>query len=103
MEHPLSVSLLLWVGVASAQPTIGLVQLAPANLEGYVLFAPLPSFNTYLIDKCGREVHQWNSAYRPGDAVYLLDDGTLLRTGNVNNPDFGSGGKGGIIQKLDWE
>lgn len=85
-----------------AQPTIGLIEVDAANQDGYVLFAPINSFNTYLIDKCGREVHQWNSAYRPGDAVYLLDDGTLLRTGNANNPVFGSGGKGGVLQRLDW-
>lgn len=88
--------------VLRAQPTIGLIEVDPANQDGYVLFAPINSFNTYLIDKCGREVHQWNSAYHPGDAVYLQEDGILLRTGNANNAAFGSGGRGGVLQRLDW-
>jgi hypothetical protein len=47
-------------------------------------------------------MHTWNSNYKPGQAVYLLEDGTLLRTGNKNNSTFNAGGKGGIIEKYDW-
>jgi hypothetical protein len=35
-------------------------------------------------------------------SVYLLPDGTLLRTGNANNTTFTAGGKGGVIEKIDW-
>lgn len=85
-------------------PTVGLIQRSPGSLDdGYVLFAPIISTTTYLIDKCGREVHHWNSAYQPGQSVYLLEDGSLLRSGIVSNPVFNSGGgQGGIIEKLDW-
>jgi len=48
--------------------------------QGYVLFAPLHSTTTYLIDKCGRQVHNWKSAYKPGQSVYLLPNEDLLRT-----------------------
>jgi hypothetical protein len=34
--------------------------------------------------------------------VYLLEDGDLLRSGNVISPFFNAGGKGGVIQRLDW-
>lgn len=84
-------------------PTIGLIQHDPGSFdEGYVLFAPMGSKKTYLIDKCGKEVHSWTSIYKPGLSVYMLPDGNLLRTGCVNNPYFTGGGNGGIIEKLDW-
>ena len=86
----------------SAQ-TVGLIEHQTGTLDdGYVLFAPNTANTTYLIDKCGKAVKSWNSAYKPGQSVYLLDDGTLLRTGNANNTTFNAGGKGGIIEKMDW-
>lgn len=54
------------------------------------------------MDKCGKQVKTWSSAYPPGQSCYLLPDGTLLRAGNVNNAIFTSGGHGGIIEKFDW-
>jgi hypothetical protein len=60
------------------------------------------STTTYLIDKCGKQVKTWPSTYRPGQSVYILPDGNLLRTGNTNNTTFNAGGKGGIIEKIDW-
>src|SRR3982751_1014125 len=94
--------LLLISSTLKAQPTVGLISNQAGNVPGYILFAPLSSDTTYLIDKCGKLVHQWNSSYHPGDAVYLLENGALLRTENVNNSTFTSGGKGGRIELLDW-
>lgn len=85
-----------------AQQTVGLFSKAPASEDGYVLLAPNLSQNTYLIDKCGRKVHEWNSAYTPGFSAYLLEDGSLLRTGYMANKDFSVAGSGGIIQQFDW-
>src|SRR5205814_5277043 len=82
--------------------TIGLLLQDPGSLDGYVLFSPIPSNNTYLIDKCGKLVHSWSSTHHPGQSVYLLPDGNLLRTGSTNNIVFTSGGNGGIIEKFDW-
>ncbi|WP_338409640.1 aryl-sulfate sulfotransferase [uncultured Flavobacterium sp.] len=83
--------------------TIGLTQHSTGTLDsGYVLFAPTGSTSTYLIDKCGNQINSWPSNYRPGQSCYILPDGTLLRTGNTNNTTFTAGGKGGVIQKLDW-
>lgn len=87
----------------SFSQTIGLIQHDNTSLDnGYVLFAPINSTTTYLIDKCGKQVTTWNSAYRPGQSVYILPDGTLLRSGKVNNSTFTAGGNGGIIEKIDW-
>ena len=45
-----------------AQRTLGLLNYQIPNTSGYVLFAPITSTNTYLIDKCGEKIHQWSSA-----------------------------------------
>ncbi|MBK9726614.1 MAG: aryl-sulfate sulfotransferase [Saprospiraceae bacterium] len=94
---------LILIGQIKTQTTIGLTQHSTGSLDnGYVLFAPIGSNNTYLIDKCGKQVKTWASTYKPGQSCYILPDGTLLRTGNANNSTFTAGGKGGIIQKIDW-
>ncbi len=53
---------------------------------------------TYLIDNCGREVHSWTSSYNPALAVYLLENGELLRICRVTYPALG-----GRLEKLDWD
>ncbi|MCW3126771.1 MAG: hypothetical protein JWO03_2429 [Bacteroidetes bacterium] len=85
-----------------SQTTVGLLQSNSAE-DGYVLFAPMQSDTTYLIDKCGRRIHQWGSMHAPGMSVYLLPDGSLLRSGNVSNANFHTNGSaGGLIEKYDW-
>jgi hypothetical protein len=87
-----------------AQPTVGLIQHDDASLDdGYVLFSPLSSKNIYLIDKCGQQMKTWSSLYNPGQSVYLLSDGTILRPGKIGNTAFTAGGNGGIIEKIDWD
>jgi hypothetical protein len=83
--------------------TVGLINYQNGNTPGYVLFSPTTSTATYLIDKCGNKVHEWNSTYRPALASYLLEDGSLLRTGQLDNANFDEGGSGGIIEKFDWD
>lgn len=74
-----------------------------AGAGGYVLFSPLLSGTTYLIDRAGRVVHTWQSDYAPGVSSLLLDDGHLLRTARRNGtPAFGNGGEGGRIQEFGW-
>lgn len=89
----------------AAQPrTVGLMQNdASKAFGGYTLFAPLRALTTYLIDNEGRLVHSWQSNFTPGNSVYLLENGHLLRTGNVNSRVFTSGGAGGRVQEYDWE
>jgi hypothetical protein len=83
----------------------GLLQNEPGAFEGYTLFAPLKQPTVYLIDIEGRVVHRWDNGLRPGNSVYLLPDGRLLRATHVDDnpvfgkPDFG----GGRIQILNWE
>ena len=94
----------IWIGLnqANAQ-TVGLIQHDAGSLDdGYVLFSPINTTTAYLIDKCGRQVKTWNSAYKAGQSAYLLENGTLFRTGNTNNTTFVAGGQGGIVEKIDW-
>ena len=83
------------------QPTVyGTGAAAP----GYVLFSPLLSTATYLIDKNGKVVHAWDGDFAPGASVYLLDDGHLLRPArDPDLPFFTGGGQGGRIQEFTWE
>ncbi len=85
--------------------TVGLIMHdSTASFNGYTLFAPLPSKVTYLIDNEGYLVHSWNSSYEPGQAVMLLEDGSLLRTAFVKNTNpFTAGGAGGRVEKIDWD
>jgi hypothetical protein len=82
--------------------TMGLFLQTSEAFNGYTLFAPSASRNTYLIDNCGKLVHQWHSDYTPGLSAYLLPNGDLLRTGRIASP-FNGGGSGGLIERISWE
>lgn len=86
------------------EKTIGLIKHESGSLdEGYILFSPLECKTTYLIDKCGRKIHSWQSNYSPGLMGYLLPDGSLLRAGTVNDTLIKKGLNGGIIEIINWE
>ena len=55
-------------------------KFALSSLSGYVLYSPLSSGTTYLLDTEGRPVHTWESDYAP-HSLYLLPNGNLLRPG----------------------
>lgn len=87
-----------------AQNTIGLTHYESDNADGYVLFSPMTSTKTFLIDKCGQKVHEWNtSLHRPALSTFLLPDGTLLKTGKLNNTVFDEGGSGGMLERFSWD
>ncbi len=96
------ICLLLLCSISKGQQTVGLFTQTPSSQDGYVLFAPISSDSTFLIDKCGYQVHLWTGTHHPGQSVYLLPDGNLLRPGNVGNTVFTAGGNGGVIEKFDW-
>lgn len=75
----------------------------PANLPGYVLFEPMISDTTYLIDRAGQVVHVWRNDHAPTSAC-LLADGHLLHGARLPDaPRFYGGGQGGRIEKLTWD
>ena len=63
------------------------------TISGQILFAPMDSTTTYLIDNTGAVNHTWSSSYLPYLSVYMLDDGTILRTIEIS---FGRAAHGGI-------
>ncbi|UCF68282.1 MAG: aryl-sulfate sulfotransferase [Acidobacteriota bacterium] len=81
----------------------GILQTSARAAEGLVLFAPLLSYTTYLIDKNGDVVQTWESDHAPGASAYLLDNGHLLRCGQHARPAFHRGGHGGHIQEFSWD
>lgn len=97
------VSLSLLSIQAFSQITVGTISNGPDAVNGYTLFSPNPSNDVYLVDNCGYVVNQWSTPYQPALSAYLLDDGSLLRTGQLNNPVFTQGGSGGQIQRYDWD
>ncbi|MCJ2164290.1 MULTISPECIES: aryl-sulfate sulfotransferase [unclassified Pseudodesulfovibrio] len=72
---------------------------------GYTLFAPIGGTETYLVDMQGSIFKKWTSKDTSAGAVYLLNNGNLLRTvspakGEVRTPFEGKGVNGGIIQEV---
>jgi hypothetical protein len=102
LKSLLIIAVLFGSNLLNAQQTVGLFFNTFESYNGYTLFAPLTSTTTYLIDNCGEKVHDWVSAYKPGLSVYVLENGTLLRTRNTTNSTFTVGGSGGGIEMLDW-
>jgi hypothetical protein len=71
--------------------------------KGYTLFAPKQNTMTYLINNEGRIVHQWTaSKYPPGQSVYLLENGNILRTCMTKGQLSTGGGEGGRVEEYNW-
>ncbi len=79
---------------------MGLFQNDEDAYDGYTLFGN--SVYTYLIDNCGELVNTWLTDYKSGHAIHLLENGNLLRAGQVDG-DFIAGGRGGVIEIFNWE
>lgn len=74
------------------------------SYKGYTLFAPKQNSMTYLINNEGRKMHEWKSStYPPGQAVYLLENGHLLRACMIKSQLGTGGGEGGRIEEYDWD
>lgn len=93
--------ILISSGFTFGQQTVGLFSNESSSYNGYTLFNSMGSTTTYLIDNCGTKVYEWNSNYRPGASVYLLENGNLLRTNRLDSTAFSFGGQAGGIEILD--
>ena len=81
----------------------GLVVNTPQASPGYTLIAPFGGQKTFLIDLQGNVVHEWVMTDKPGQAAYLLEDGSLLRSVKIPNQRFNvRGGPAGRIQRIGW-
>ncbi len=89
---------------ATQTQTVGLFVNDSRAWDGYTLVAPKHYGSTYLINNKGRVVHTWSgSRYEPGQAVYLLENGHLLRPCMIKGPLSSGGGEGGKIEEYDWD
>jgi hypothetical protein len=83
---------------------MGLIVNTTKAYDGYLLFAPKQYTATYLIDNNGRLIHKWSaSKYPPGQSVYLLENGHLLRSCMTKGSLSSGGGEGGRIEEYDWD
>ncbi len=73
------------------------------ELAGYILFAPILSSTTYLVDRGGTVVHSWESDPPPAHSIYLLDNGNLLRCAQIPDHPVFPGSYGGRIQEFSWD
>ncbi|MEZ4857079.1 MAG: aryl-sulfate sulfotransferase [Gelidibacter sp.] len=92
---------LFFIFAINAQNTVGTITNTTNAFNGYTLFTS--QTETYLINNCGEVIKQWTSNYPPGNSVYLLEDGSLLRACNIGNTAIAFGGTGGRIEKYDWD
>ena len=84
-----------------SQNTVGVITNTSQSYNGYTLFTS--HTETFLINNCGQVIKQWNSTFNPGNSVYLLENGNLLRTGRTNSTDIVFGGQGGVVELYSWE
>ncbi len=110
MKAYISLSYLFFLSILSvAQNTVGIIAIDNTKtFEGYNLFFPHNANTVYLVDNCGEVVHDWvgDSDYRPGNMVYLLENGDLLKCSRFFNPTLDSiwaGGGGELVELLDWD
>lgn len=103
ITNTLKVLFILLPLLAYSQNTVGTITNNTGTFNGYTLYAPAASTTTYLINNCGEVVNQWVSTCNPGNAVYLLENGNLLRAGKISNPDVNFGGVGGKVELFDWD
>ena len=70
-------------------------ELGIIPIDGQILYSPMYTTGTYLIDSDGNINHTWSSNYVPGAAVWWLGNGTILRTILTGvYPGFGGAGGG---------
>lgn len=104
-----SILFLLLFKTAEAQHTVGLLSYNPDKAyEGYNLFFPDNQEKVYLLNNCGEIVNVWEDAvgFRPGSAVYLQDNGDLIKCKRhvfSNMDPIWAGGGGAIVEILDWD
>ena len=90
-----------------AQQTTGVLLNEAGASDTLTLLSPADTDVTYLLDKQGTVVNQWQASARPGMVAYLLSDGALVRTAAPNGQD-GNGsilahGAGGLIERWNWD
>ena len=74
-----------------------------AATPGITIVTPCHGTGVYLIGMKGEVLHQWETEFPPGNYAHLLPNGNLLWAGQTPQGPSPGGGKGGVIQEIDWE
>ena len=88
---------------AQGQNTVGTISITENAFDAYTLISV--HTKAYLFNNCGEVINEWNSTYPPGNSVYLLPNGNLLRAGRVidNSSNIFFGGQGGVVELYNWD
>ncbi len=98
----LIIMMVLEVGIIPtylSQPIHQSLEQSSLISDGQILYAPMFSTKTYLIDTEGNVNNIWDSIYFPGVSVWWLNDEAILRTIRLS----GAPGGGGGVQILSQE
>lgn len=77
--------------------------------DSYVMAIENGGKKSYLLDKTGHKVYEWNFDSDLGNDIELLPDSRLLGLFKVEDPNFSFGGYGGLVRilnvdgSIDWE
>jgi len=99
----------LFLNIGISQNSVGLISYdITQSFQGYSLIYPNNQSNVYLIDNCGEIVHSWtdDDNFRPGNTVYLRDDGSIVKTkrsSDISGDAIWAGGGGAIVEIRSWE
>jgi hypothetical protein len=87
--------------------TLGLLLNNPSSYDGYTFFTPISQKATYLLNNDGKLLHSWEGVSIPGHTIYLNEDGSLYKAGEVEDDPVKThivaGGAGGKIERYDWD
>lgn len=100
--HALSLLGALSLGYAATQ-TVGLMYHDPSkSYQGYTLFTGKHAGYSFLMDNNGKEINRWMSSYEPGQSLYLLEDGSIMRAALLKGQYSIGGGEGGRFEMYSW-
>jgi hypothetical protein len=102
MNRILLLLVTVFVSTASLAQTVGLLSFTDEAYDGYNLFYPHNQGSVFLIDNCGQIVRMWDDeVYKPGNSVYLSEDGLLYSCkgqGALSNEWIHAGGGGEKVE-----
>lgn len=82
--------------------TVGLFLNDSLSFNGYTLFGPMHHDHVYLIDNCGYKVNEWDCGPHGNNMAYILEDGSMIRTGVIPSWYFQGGGICGTVDCYSW-
>jgi Arylsulfotransferase (ASST) len=90
--------------IAGNRAKRGLITNTEMASQGYVLFSPYTGTKTFLMNREGKIVHEWDGELSATLNGYLLENGHLIRMErDINFPTFAAGGAAGRLREYDWD